>query len=79
MICYDLHTITRLLSGWRNKHSEFKPLFNNFLVIWSKLALNESHIVDRFTQNTRNTVMPDTEYFENLVPKLQSGCKMLVI
>ena len=45
-------------------------LFNNFSVIWDKVALDESEIVHRLTQNTRNTVLPDTEYFENRVPKL---------
>jgi len=44
--------------------------FNNFLVNWDKVALDESDVVHRLTQNTRNTVLPDTEYFENLVPKL---------
>ena len=51
-------------------------IFNNFLVIWDKVALNESEIVHRLTQNTRNTVLPDTEYFENRVPKLPSGCRI---
>jgi len=32
-------------------------------VISDKVALNELDIVHRLTQNTRNTVMPDTEYF----------------
>ena len=41
-------------------------IFNNFLVIWDKVALDESDIVHRLTQNTRNTVLPDTEYFEIL-------------
>ena len=47
-------------------------IFNNFLVIWDKVALDEwrSEIVHRLTQNTRNTVLPATEYFENRVPKL---------
>ena len=44
-------------------------IFNNFLVIWDKVALDESEIVHRLTQNTRNTVLLDTEYFENRVPK----------
>ena len=47
-------------------------IFNNFLVIWDKVALNESDIVRRLTQITRNTVMQDTVYFENRVPKLPS-------
>ena len=47
-------------------------IFNNFLVIWDKVALNESDIVHRLTQNTKNTVLQDTEYFENRVPKLPS-------
>ena len=45
-------------------------IFNNLLVIWDKVALNQSDILHRSTQNTRNTVLPDTEYFENRVPKL---------
>ena len=51
-------------------------IFNNFLVIWDKVALDESDIVHRLTQNTRNTVLPDTEYFENRVPKLPSYCRI---
>ena len=51
-------------------------MFNNFLVIWDKVALDESEIVHRLTQNTRNTVLPDTEYFENRVPKLLGGCRI---
>ena len=47
-------------------------IFNNFLVIWDKVALHESDIVYRLTQNTRNTVLQDTEYFENRVPNLPS-------
>ena len=78
MICYDLHTITRLSSGCRNFHSECKAIkiFNNFLVIWDKVALNQSDILHRLTQNTRNTVLPDSEYFENRVLKLLSGCRI---
>ena len=30
-------------------------IFNNFLVIWDKVALDESDIVHRLTKNTRNT------------------------
>ena len=45
-------------------------IFNNFLVIWDKVALDESDIVHRLTQNTRNTVLQDTEYVENRIPKL---------
>ena len=57
-------------------------IFNNFLVIWDKVALDESRseIVHRLTQNTRNTVLPvlpDMEYFENRVPKLLGGCRIL--
>ena len=37
-------------------------------MIWDKVAL-ESVILHRLTQNSRNTVLPDTEYFENLVRK----------
>ena len=48
-------------------------IFINFLVIWDKVALDESDIVHRLTQNTRNTVLPDTEYFENRVSKMPSG------
>ena len=51
-------------------------IFINFLVIWDKVPLDESDIVHRLTQNTRNTVMLDTEYFENGVPKLPSGCRI---
>ena len=53
-------------------------IFNNFLVIWDKVALDESRseIVHRLTQNTRYTVLPDTEYFENRVPKLLGGCRI---
>ena len=47
-------------------------IFNNFLVIWDKVALHESDIAHRLTQNTRNTVLQDTEYFQNRVPKLPS-------
>ena len=36
-------------------------------MIWDKVALDESVIVHRLTQNGRNTVLSDTEYFENLV------------
>ena len=38
-------------------------------MIWDKVTLDESVIVHRLTQNTRNTVLPDTEYFENLRPE----------
>ena len=51
-------------------------IFINFLVIWDKVALDESDIVHRLTQNTRNTILLDTEYFENPVPKLPSGCSI---
>ena len=44
-------------------------------MIWDKVALNQSDILHRPTQNTRNTVLPDTEYFENRVPKLPSDLK----
>ena len=47
-------------------------IFNNFLVIWDKVAFFESDIVHRLTQNTKNTVLQDTVYFENRVPKLPS-------
>ena len=36
---------------------------------WEKVALDESVILHTLTQNSRNTVLPDTEYFENLVRK----------
>ena len=71
MICYDLHTITRLSSGCRNLHSECKAR-----VIWDKVALNQSDILHRLTQNNRNTVLPDTEYFVNRVLKLPSVCRI---
>ena len=47
VIRYDLHTFTCLPSDCRNYHSEFKAIFNNFLVIWNMLALDayESNIV----------------------------------
>ena len=51
-------------------------IFNNFLVSWDKAALDESDIVHRLTQNTRNTELTYTEYFENRVPKLSSGCRI---
>ena len=51
LICYDLHTITRLSSGFRNWHSEFKAIFNNFLVTWDMVALDESDIEHRLIQN----------------------------
>ena len=51
-------------------------IFNNFLVIWDKVALDESDIEHRLTQNTRNTVLPDTGYFENRVPKLPGGSRI---
>ena len=36
-------------------------------MIWDKVALDESVILHRLTQNSRKTVLPDREYFENLV------------
>ena len=65
VICYGLQAITRLLSSCKNEHSEFKAMFNNFLVIWDKVAFDESdiYIVHRLSQNTRNMVLPDMEYF----------------
>ena len=54
VICYDLHANTRLSSGCRNYHSEFKAIFNNFLVIRDMVASDESDHVHRLTQNTRN-------------------------
>ena len=50
-------------------------ILNNFLVIWDKVALDESDIMYRLTPNTRNTVLPETEYFENRVPKPPCGCR----
>ena len=47
LICYDLRTITRLSSGCRNWHSEFKAIFNNFSVTWDMVALDESDIEHR--------------------------------
>ena len=38
-------------------------------MIWDKVALDESVILHTLTQNSRNTVLPGTEYFENLVRK----------
>ena len=51
-------------------------IFNSLYVMWDKFALDESDIVHRLTQNTRNKVLQDTEYFENRVPKLPSGCRI---
>ena len=51
-------------------------IFNNSFLIWDKVALDESDILHRLTQNTRNTVLPDREYFENRVPKLAGGCRL---
>ena len=51
-------------------------IFNNFLVMWDKVGLDESDIVHRLTQKTRTTVLQDTEYFENRVPKLTSGSRI---
>ena len=51
LICYDLRTITRLSSGCRNWHSEFKAIFNNFLVTWDMVALGKSDIEHRLIQN----------------------------
>ena len=78
VVFYDLHTITRLSIGCRNLRTECKAtyIFYNFLAIWDKVALNESDIVLRLTKITKNTVLPDTEYFENRVPKLPSGCSL---
>ena len=52
-------------------------ILNNFLVIWDKVALDESDIVHRLTQNTGNTVLPDTECFESLVrlPDMETATK----
>ena len=55
-----------------------KAIYLTNLLVFRE-ALNESDIVHRLTPNTRNTVLPDTEYFENCVPKLPSGCNSLVI
>ena len=49
LICYDLQTITRLSSGCRSWHSEC--IFNNFLVSWDMVALDESDIEHRLIQN----------------------------
>ena len=40
-------------------------------MIWDKVALDESVIVHRLTQNTR--VLLDTEYFEKLFRKLTTA------
>ena len=65
MICYDLHTISRLSSGCRNLYSECKAIeiFSNFLVIWDKVAFDQSDIVHRLTQNTRNTIRGGTPLY----------------
>ena len=55
--------MTSLLSSCRNKHRKFKAIFFNSLVIWDKVALHESDIVHRLTQNIGNVVLPDMEYF----------------
>ena len=55
-------------------HSECKATY--ILVIWDKVALDDSDIEHRLTQNAGNTVLPDTEYFENRVPKLPGGCRI---
>ena len=70
MICYDLHTITRLSSGCIV--NERLHIFNNFFVILDKVALDESDIVHSLTQNTRNKVLQETGYYESRVPKLPS-------
>ena len=49
-------------------------IFNN----WDKLALCESDIVHTLTQNTRNTVLQDTVYFENRVPKLPIVAELIL-
>ena len=53
-------------------------IFNNKLVIWDKVALDESDIEHRLTRNTRNTVLPDTEYFENRFPKLPAVAQFIL-
>ena len=55
--------------------TESLHIFNNFLVIWDRVAFYESDIEHKLTQSTRNTVLQDTEYFENRVPKLPSVAK----
>jgi len=39
------------------------------MVIWEKVSLDESDIVHRLTQNTRNVVLPDTEYLWKSYPE----------
>lgn len=54
-------------------------IFNNLLMIWGEVALDESpgycaQIDSKI--NTRNRVLPVVEYFENLIPKLLSSCRI---
>ena len=74
MICTQLLVYRAVVEI--NKVNLRLHIFINFFVIWDKVALDESDIVHRLTQNTRNTVLPDTEYFENRVTKLPSGCRI---
>ena len=53
-------------------------IFNNFLLIWDKVALAESDIVHTLTQNSRNTVLQDMVYFENRVPKRPSVAELIL-
>ena len=71
--------MTSLLSGCRNKHRKFKVIIINYLVIWDKVALHESDIVHRLTQNTGNVVLPDVEHFQNLVWKPTIAMRSLQI
>ena len=79
VICYDLYSCRFLVCRTAVEICIVNVrlhVFNNFLVIWDKVALDESDTVHRLTPNSRNTVLPDTEYFENRAPKLPSGCRI---
>ena len=79
MICYDLYSCQFLICRAVVEICIVNVrlhIFNNFLVIWDKVALDESETVHRLTPNSRNTVLSDTEYFENRAPKLPSGCRI---
>ena len=79
VICYDLYSCQFLVCRTAVEICIVNlrlHVFNNFLVIWDKVALDESDTVHRLTPNSRNTVLPDTEYFENRAPKLPSGCRI---
>ena len=63
VICYDLYSCQLLVCRAVVEISIVNVrlhIFNNFLVIWDKVALDESVTVHRLTPNSRNTVLPDT-------------------